>query len=827
MTVPNRLNELKNQTELTGLNFVFVSDAKFDGTGFLVNLHLYFYPTQKKTQTRTIVKKPKQILGPGPLDNKKIIIQSVVDKNSPKVKIKGNKWEKDYLKIIVYLTPNNAFGEYDLKIDHPDIDYYFNTVQFNFQAGCEFDVDCKPDSALDAKDAQKDYPVDYLARDFYSFRQALLEFANLKYPEWEDRSEADVGIMLIEVMSALGDELAYYQDCIGREAHLETASMRRSVRRHARLVDYSMHGGLAASTLLCLQAKKDDDINAGAKVCNADRSVVFEIGCRIKETMEGKSYPIKKGRNELSPYTWDEDDVWLTAGSNYLFLKGRQKSLLSKGDWLILEENIDTPSHTRHPIAVQLNKKPTLQKDKLLKKWCTRIEWHQHQAQNEDINLKGLKIRGNILPATAGKTFSKYFSAGALPGNYPSKIDGKNIFRAVEREGPNGNIIYLFSLKETENNRLAFLEEDFGGDNPRAARAEVDLKEMEYKNNAWDEKTTLKWEWRRSFFGDEFSQPSSSQSTDPHFTLDDGIYKKVVTYNHEGKEIIHTDLASGKGYTLRFGDGEFGMQPKEGAVFKVTYRVIQEGDSNVNQNTLVQFDSQYDDLIESIRNPFPVSNDIEAETVEEVKHKAPYAYQLEAFRAVTRDDYARAAEKLEWVQRAGAAFRWTGSWLSAFVTADPLGAIHIDDNQKKQLTAILDRYRQSGREVCVKDPTYADLDIEIDICAEADAYPNEVKERVVIALAGDENKGSGSGFFAPDNFTFGSSLRLGDLESRIKSVEGVKAVKSIKIGRRGWHEPRIMTDLTYDVEMNEIIRVENDPRNPDRGSLTINAKNGA
>jgi hypothetical protein len=36
-----------------------------------------------------------------------------------------------------------------------------------------------------------------------------------------------------------------------------------------------------------------------------------------------------------------------------------------------------------------------------------------------------------------------------------------------------------------------------------------------------------------------------------------------------------------------------------------------------------------------------------------------------------------------------------------------------------------------------------------------------------------------------------------------------------------------MTDLTYDVEMNEIIRVENDPRNPDRGSLTINAKNGA
>jgi hypothetical protein len=826
MAVPNRLNELKNQTELTGLNFVFVGDSKFDGKGFLVNLHLYFHPT-KKTLTGPTEKKPKQILGPDPLNNKIIIIQSVVDKNSPQLQIKDNKWEKDYLKIIVYLTPDNTFGEYDLKIDHPKIDGYFNTIQFNFQAGCEFDVDCKPDTALDAKDALKDYPVDYLARDFYSFRQALLEFANLKYPEWEDRSEADVGIMLIEVMSALGDELAYYQDCIGREAHLETASMRRSVRRHARLVDYSMHDGLAASTLLCLQAKKDGSIKAGAEVCDADGDIVFEIGNGLKESLEKTVYEVKKDRNELSPYIWDEDDVWLPAESNQLFVEGRKKHLLSEGDWIMLEENTGDPSRDHHLVVVQLKTDPVIKLDKLFKKYMTRIEWHQHQALKKDLSLPGLKVRGNILPATAGKTVSKYFSAGALPANYPAKKDGDDILRAVEREGPNGNIIYLFSLEKTENNRLAFLEKEFRGENPRAAEAEVKLKEIEYKNNAWHEKKTVNWEWRRSFFGDEFAQPSSSQSTDSDFTLDDGIYRKVVAYNRDGKEIIHTDLASGKGYTLRFGDGEFGMQPKEGSVFKVSYREIPEGNSNVNQNTLIHFDSSYDDLIESIRNPFPVSNAVEAETVEEVKQKAPYAYQLEAFRAVTRDDYARAAEKLEWVQRAGATFRWTGSWLSAFVTADPRGAIHIEDKQKKQLTAILDRYRQSGREVCVKGPIYADLDIEIDICAEADAYPSEVKERVVMALAGDEKKGPESGYFSPDNFTFGSSLRLGDLESRIKSIEGVKAVKSIKIGRRGWHEPRIMTDLTYDVEMNEIIRVEDDPRNPDRGSLTINAKNGA
>ena len=46
-----------------------------------------------------------------------------------------------------------------------------------------------------------DFPVDYQARDFNSYRQALLEFASQRYPDWHDRLEADVGIMLAEVMS--------------------------------------------------------------------------------------------------------------------------------------------------------------------------------------------------------------------------------------------------------------------------------------------------------------------------------------------------------------------------------------------------------------------------------------------------------------------------------------------------------------------------------------------------------------------------------------------------------------------------------------------------
>ena len=67
-------------------------------------------------------------------------------------------------------------------------------------------------------------------------RRALLDFASLRYPAWDERNTADVGVMLVEAMAALGDEMAYYQDRVAREATLETATQRRSVRRHARLV---------------------------------------------------------------------------------------------------------------------------------------------------------------------------------------------------------------------------------------------------------------------------------------------------------------------------------------------------------------------------------------------------------------------------------------------------------------------------------------------------------------------------------------------------------------------------------------------------------------
>jgi len=127
--------------------------------------------------------------------------------------------------------------------------------------------------------------IDYLARDYNSFRQALIDLIPAKLPEWTDRSEADFGIVLIELFAYMGDILSYYQDRIANEAFLTTAQERRSVINHLRLIGYEMAQAAPAAARLGLivannvnqvvEIRKGDQF---ATVSSKDRkSLTFEF----------------------------------------------------------------------------------------------------------------------------------------------------------------------------------------------------------------------------------------------------------------------------------------------------------------------------------------------------------------------------------------------------------------------------------------------------------------------------------------------------------------------------------------------------------------------
>ncbi|MHC4179147.1 MAG: putative baseplate assembly protein, partial [Planctomycetota bacterium] len=95
--------------------------------------------------------------------------------------------------------------------------------------------------------------INYLAKDYASFRTLILDRLSLIMPDWQDRYVADLGTTLVELLAYTGDHLSYYQDAVGTEAYLDTARQRISVRRHVRLVDYHLHQGCNARAWLFVE----------------------------------------------------------------------------------------------------------------------------------------------------------------------------------------------------------------------------------------------------------------------------------------------------------------------------------------------------------------------------------------------------------------------------------------------------------------------------------------------------------------------------------------------------------------------------------------------
>ena len=133
----------------------------------------------------------------------------------------------------------------------------------------------------------------------------------------------------------------------------------------------------------------------------------------------------------------------------------------------------------------------------------------------------------------------------------------------------------------------------------------------------------------------------------------------------------------------------------------------------------------------------------------------------------------------------------------------------------------MDCVRQAGREVHVLDPVFVDIDLEIALCIEPGAYFGQVQERVIRALTGPARFGAPLPFFHPDNFTFGDPLYRAELEAAIHAVPGVLAVEEIKLRRRGQTDYEPFTATSIEVGSDRILRLRNDPRRPDQGSLRV------
>lgn len=103
--------------------------------------------------------------------------------------------------------------------------------------------------------------VAYRIGTFATFRKAIVDELS-HTPELADltaRVSDDYTITAIELWSAVADVLTFYQERIANEAFLHTATLRDSILRLVRLIDYQLSPGAAATTHLAFT------LDAGAK----------------------------------------------------------------------------------------------------------------------------------------------------------------------------------------------------------------------------------------------------------------------------------------------------------------------------------------------------------------------------------------------------------------------------------------------------------------------------------------------------------------------------------------------------------------------------------
>jgi hypothetical protein len=89
--------------------------------------------------------------------------------------------------------------------------------------------------------------IDYFSRDFDSLRTDLLNLIPYFTPEWTDRNPNDLGVVLVELFSYLGDILHFYIDRRAQDLYLPTAFTRQSVVNLLKLIDYNVPGKQAAT----------------------------------------------------------------------------------------------------------------------------------------------------------------------------------------------------------------------------------------------------------------------------------------------------------------------------------------------------------------------------------------------------------------------------------------------------------------------------------------------------------------------------------------------------------------------------------------------------
>ena len=721
------------------------------------------------------------------------------------------------------------------------------SVDFSFKVECQSDFDCEPIRACPPEPKAK-LPINYLAKDYASFRHIMLDRMALIAPDWQSRNAADLGMTLVEILAYAGDHLSYQQDAVQTEGYFDLARHRISVKRHARLVDYFMHDGCNARTWIHVEVDTDTVLDHHFMVDGREavtqfftklnkmdtvlepNSRLYQDALKFKPTvfepiqlLEPKAAKGEEDQladitlfskhNEMYLYTWSDAQCCLPKGALQATLSEHFEDL-KINDVLVFEEVVgpltgaakDANLSHRHAVklsSVELVTDPVTNND------ITIITWRDEDAlpfavciSNRTDNRHGSNIienitvvHGNIVLCDHGQTVNEILSP---------KVPEPLLYYRQNTDNNGGHC----KAEEPEAVPIRY--------KPRLSNLPL-THAVGYNYSEQSAVQAMSWELTdakpfvrlESHLGVDSTQWNpvkdllNSEPFDNHF---------VVEIDNEGDVL------------LRFGNDQQGKLPEPETEFSAYYRVGNGVAGNIGVDSITHIVSSNNNII-SVRNLLPAQGGTEMETMASVRDKAPFAYRKQE-RAVTETDYSNVTERQNEIQKAQATFRWTGSWHTVFLTIDRVNGLGIDNDYKRAIRDSVEKYRMAGHDLNVDAPIFAPLEIEMFICVNQGYFRSEVKRSLIDIFSNLDLRNGQRGVFHPDNLTFGQTVYLSPLYEAAHKVAGVESVQITKFQRLHQNDNTALDDGKLIFDRLEIAQLDNNPSFRERGLFTLTMGGG-
>jgi hypothetical protein len=687
----------------------------------------------------------------------------------------------------------------------PGIDQALAEVEFRFKVDCPSDFDCKV--ATDCPVPVPPAPaIDYLARDWPSFRRLLLDRLSTLLPEWRERSPADLLVTLVEAVAHRADELSYYQDAVATEAYLGTARQRVSVRRHARLLDYALHDGCNARAWVAFTTAVDGVLLRGCDPVTGlggtrlltrtaglpDGAVAAPDAERALDAAAAECFELvhdltlHRAHNRIAFYTFSDEECCLPRGAVRAFLADDPASplQLQPGDVLVLEEVADptngvaADADRSHRHAVRLLRVAPAT-DAITGAAFVEVEWGAPDALPFALRLSariGGSLRQDLAVATGNVGLCDH-GRTLPPADLPAVTD-RGRYRPQLQQTARAPLTQRSrtGLRPTGTGPAAAAA--LSASDPADAEPLIELV-ANGSRRAWRPRTDLLASGR---FAEEF----------------------VVETDDRGRAM------------LRFGDDVHGRRPPL-AGFAARLRIGNGVQGNVGAEAIAHVVQAIPDVV-AVRNPVPASGGSAPHPAAQARLYAPAAFRRQE-RAVTADDHAAMAERHPEVQRAVATRRWTGSWHTMFLTIDRRGGLPVDAAFEEQLVRFLQTFRLAGHDLEIDAPRFVALDLAFDVCTAKGYVADDVEQRLLAAF-GTGVAGIGEpGFFHADRFTFGTPVYLSAVLARGMRVPGVASLVPRRFQRLGRKPAGEIDDGLIRIQRLEIARLDNDPNAPEHGRI--------